>query len=138
MIEIIVRRVLNFSLIFMVIGIFVFLGNMVYQQETLGIDPKINWWFTAPMVFFFGIVILCILLMCVFEIIHICRMSGMPRYGIIIVLCLVAMVGILGFVLFWKFDFMGSKAVITAFSLSATGFTMKAYHRIGNESKKRK
>lgn len=138
MIEIIVRRVLNFSLIFMVIGIFVFLGNMVYQQKTLGIDPKINWWFTAPMVFFFGIVILCILLMCVFEIIHMCKMSGMPRYGIIIVLCLVAMVGILGFVLFWKFDFMGSKAVITAFSLSATGFTMKAYHRIGNESKKRK
>lgn len=138
MIEIIVRKILNFSLIFMVIGIFVFLGNIVYQQETLGIDPKINWWFTAPMIFFFGIVILCIVLMCVFEIIHMCRMSGMPWYGIGIVLCLVAIVGIVGFVLFWKFDFMGSKAVITAFSLSATGFTMKAYHRIGNESKRRK
>ena len=138
MIEIIVRKVLNFSLIFMVIGIFVFLGNMVYQQETLGIDPRINWWFTAPMLFFFGIVILCILLMCAFEIIHMCRMSGMPGYRIAIVLCLVALVGILGFVLFWKFDFMGSKAVITAFSLSVTGFTMKAYHRIGNEAKRRK
>ncbi len=138
MIEIIVRKILNFSLIFMVIGIFVFLGNMVYQQETLGIDPKINWWFTAPMVFFFGIVILCILLMCVFEIIHMCKMSGMPRLGILILLIVISVVGVVGFVLFWKFDFMGSKAVITAFSLSATGFTMKAYHRIGNESKRRK
>lgn len=138
MIEIIVRRVLNFSLIFMVIGIFVFLGNMVYQQETLGIDPEINWWFTAPMIFFFGIVILCIVLMCVFEIIHMCKMSGMPMYGIIIVLCIVAMVGVLGFVLFWKFDFMGSKVFISAFSLSVTGFTMKAYHRLGNEEKRRK
>lgn len=138
MAEIIVRKILNISLIFMVIGIFVFLGNMVYQQESLGIDPEINWWFAGPMIFFFGLTILCILLMCAFEIIHMCRMTGMPWYGILIVLCLVAIVGIVGFVLFWKFDFIGSKTIITAFSLIATGFTMKAYSRIGNETKKRK
>ena len=138
MVEIIVRKILNVSLIFMVIGIFVFLGNMVYQQEILGIDPEINWWFTAPMVFFFGVVILCIVLMNVFEIVHMCKMSGMPMYRIIIVLIVIAAVGVLGFVLFWKFDFMGSKVVISAFSLAATGFTMKAYHRIGNEAKRRK
>ncbi len=138
MIEIIIKKILNFSLIFMVIGIFVFLGNMVYQQETLGIDPKINWWFTAPMIFFFGVVILCIVLMNVFEIIHMCKMSGMPMYRIIIVLCVVAIAVAIGVLLFWKFDFMGSKVLITAFSLAATGSTMKAYHRIGNEEKRRK
>ena len=138
MIEIIVRKVLNFSLIFMVIGIFVFLGNMVYQQETLGIDPKINWWFTAPMVFFFGVVIFSIVLMCVFEIIHMCKISGMPMYRIIIVLIVIAAVGVLGFVLFWKFDFMRNKIVISTISLTLTGFVMKAYFRIGNEAKRRK
>lgn len=138
MIEIIVRRVLNFSLIFMVIGIFVFLGNMVYQQNTLGIDPKINWWFTAPMIFFFGVVILCIILMCVFEIIHMCKTSGMPVYGIIIVLCVVAIVVAIGVLLFWKFEFMRNKIVISTISLTLTGFVMKAYFRIGNETKRRK
>lgn len=138
MIEIIVRRVLNFSLIFMVIGIFVFLGNMVYQQNTLGIDPKINWWFTAPMIFFFGVVILCIVLMCVFEIIHMCRTSGMPSYRIIIVLCIVAIAVAIGVLLFLKFEFMRNKIVISTISLTLTGFVMKAYLRIGNEAKRRK
>lgn len=136
MVEIIVRKILNFSLIFMVIGIFVFLGNMVYQQETLGVDPEINWWFAGPMIFFFGLTILCIVLMCAFEIIHMCKMAGMPWYGILIVLCLVSIAGIVGFVLFWKFDFIGSKAIMMAFSLMVTGFTMKAYHRIGKEAKR--
>ena len=122
----------------MVVGIFVFLGNMVYQQETLGIDPEINWWFTAPMVFFFGIVILCIILMCVFEIIHMCRMSGMPMYRIIIVLCVVAIAVAIGALLFWKFEFMRNKIVISTISLTLTGFVMKAYFRIGNEAKRRK
>ncbi len=138
MIEIIVRKILNFSLIFMVIGIFVFLGNMVYQQETLGTDPEINWWFTAPMIFFFGIVILCIILMCVFEIIHMCRMSGMPRYRIIIVLCVVAIAVAIGVLLFLKFEFMRNKIVISTISLTLTGFVIKAYFRIGNEAKRRK
>ena len=138
MIEIIVRKVLNFSLIFMVIGIFVFLGNMVYQQETLGIDPKINWWFTAPMIFFFGIVILCIILMCVFEIIHMCRTSGMPWYRIIIVLCAVAIAVAVGVLLFLKFEFMRNKIVISTISLTLTGFVMKAYFRIGNEAKRKR
>lgn len=138
MIEIIVRKILNISLIFMMIGIFVFLGNMVYQQETLGIDPEINWWFTAPMIFFFGIVILCIVLMCVFEIIHMCRMSGMPRYRIIIVLCIVAIAVAIGVLLFLKFEFMRNKIVISTISLTLTGFVMKAYFRIGNETKRRK
>ena len=138
MIEIIVRKVLNFSLIFMVIGIFVFLGNMVYQQETLGIDPKINWWFTAPMIFFFGVVILCIVLMCVFEIIHMCRTSGMSSYRIIIVLCIVAIAVAIGVLLFLKFEFMRNKIVISTISLTLTGFVMKAYFRIGNETKRRK
>lgn len=138
MIEIIVRKVLNFSLIFMVIGIFVFLGNMVYQQNTLGIDPKINWWFTAPMIFFFGVVILCIVLMCVFEIIHMCKTFGMPVYGIIIVLCVVAIAVAVGVLLFLKFEFMRNKIVISTISLTLTGFVMKAYFRIGNETKRRR
>lgn len=138
MAEIIVRRILNISLIFMVIGIFVFLGNMVYQQEFLGIDPEINWWFTGPMIFFFGLTILCILLMCVFEIIHMCKIAGMPWYGILIVILIILVIGIIGFLLFWKFNFIGSKAIITAFSLPVTGFTMKAYFRIGNEEKRRR
>ena len=138
MIEIIVRKVLNFSLIFMVIGIFVFLGNMVYQQNTLGIDPKINWWFTAPMLFFFGVVILCIVLMCVFEIIHMCKMSGMPMYGIIIVLCTVAIAVAVGVLLFLKFEFMRNKIVISTISLTLTGFVMKAYFRIENETKRKR
>ena len=137
MIEIIVRKVLNCSLIFMVIGIFVFLGNMVYQQETLGIDPKINWWFTAPMIFFFGVVMLCIVLMCVFEIVHMCKMSGMPMYRIIIVLCVVAIAVAVGVLLFLKFEFMRNKIVISTISLTLTGFVMKAYFRIGNEAKRR-
>ncbi|MBQ7766901.1 MAG: hypothetical protein IJ397_08660 [Lachnospiraceae bacterium] len=138
MVEIIVRKILNGSLLFMVIGIFVFLGNMVYQQETLGIDPKINWWFTAPMIFFFGVVILCIVLMCVFEIIHMCKVSGMPWYGIVIVLCVVAIAVAIGVLLFLKFEFMRNKIVISTVSLTLTGFVMKAYFRIGNEAKRKR
>lgn len=138
MVEIVVRKILNISLIFMVIGIFVFLGNMVYQQESLGIDPEINWWFAGPMIFFFGIVILCIILMCVLEIIYMCRMSGMPRYRIIIVLCIVAIAVAIGVLLFLKFEFMRNKIVISTISLTLTGFVMKAYFRIGNEAKRRK
>ena len=138
MIEIIVRKILNISLILMVIGIFVFLGNMVYQQESLRIDPEINWWFAGPMIFFFGLTILCILLMCAFEIIHMCRMAGMPWYRIIIVLCIVAIVVAIGVLLFLKFEFMRNKIVISTISLTLTGFVMKAYFRIGNEAKRRK
>ena len=135
--EKIVKKIMEISLALMVIGIFAFVGDMAYRQSVTGTDPEVNWWFAVPMIFFAGLSILCILLMCFFEVIHICSVSGMKRRGTLLVIAIIVLIGLIGALLFWKFDFAGSESVIMIFSLVVTGVTMKAYFRIGNEAKKK-
>ena len=137
MTERIVKRIMEISLALMVVGMFVVVGDMAYRQSTTGTDPKLNWWFVGPMIFFAGVSLLCIALMFLFEVIHLCLVAGMKqeRVWLAIVIAVVALL-LLG-VLFWKFDIMRSQGVIMAFSLAVTGVVMKAYFRIGNEAKKK-
>ena len=135
--ERIVKRIMEISLALMVVGMFVVVGDMAYRQSTTGTDPKLNWWFVGPMAFFIGVSLLCIALMFLFEVIHLCLVAGMKqeRVWLAIVIAVVALL-LLG-VLFWKVDIMRSQGVIMAFSLAVTGVVMKAYFRIGNEAKKK-
>ena len=135
--ERIAKRIMEISLALMVVGMFVVVGDMAYRQSTTGTDPKLNWWFVGPMAFFIGVSLLCIALMFLFEVIHLCLVAGMKqeRVWLAIVIAVVALL-LLG-VLFWKFDIMRSQGVIMAFSLAVTGVVMKAYFRIGNAAKKK-
>lgn len=136
-IEVLVKRIMEISLALMVIGIFVFVGDMAYRQSATGTDPELNWWIAGLMVFFVGVSLLCIALMFLFEVIHICLQAGMKQGRIWLTIVITMLVLLLVAVLFWIFDFMRSKGVIMALSLAVTGVVMKAYFRIGSEAKKK-
>ena len=135
--EQIVKRIMEISLALMVVGMFVVVGDMAYRQSTTGTDPKLNWWFVGPMVFFVGVSLLCIALMFFFEVIHLCLVAGLKQERTWLAIVIAVVVLLLLGVLFWKFDIMRSKGVIMAFSLAATAVVMKAYFRIGNAAKKK-
>lgn len=136
-IEVLVKRIMEISLALMVIGIFVFVGDMAYRQSATGTDPELNWWIAGAMVFFVGVSLLCIALMFVFEVIHICLQAGIKQGRIWLAIVITVLVFLLVAVLFWILDFMRSKGVIMALSLAVTGVVMKAYFRIGSEAKKK-
>ncbi len=135
--ERIVKRIMELSLALMVIGMFVVAGDMAYRQSTMGTDPELNWWLVGPMVFFVGLSLLCIALMFLFEVIHMCLQAGVKKGKVWLTIVITVLALLLLGVLFWCFDFMRSKGVIMAFSLAVTAVVMKAYFRIGNAAKKK-
>ena len=135
--ERIVKRIMEISLALMVVGIFVVVGDMAYRQSTTGTDPELNWWFVGPMVLFAGLSLLCIALMFLFEVIHLCLQAGMKQERVWLAIVITVLALLLLGVLFWQFDVMRSQGVIMAFSLAVTAVVMKAYFRIGNAAKKK-
>ena len=135
--ERIVKRIMEISLALMVVGIFAVVGDMAYRQSTTGTDLELNWWFVGPMALFAGISLLCIALMFLFEVIHMCLQAGMKQGRVWLVIAITVLALLLLGVLFWQFDVMKSQGFIMAFSLTVTAVVMKAYFRIGNEAKKK-
>lgn len=135
--ERIVKRIMEISLALMVIGMFVVVGDMAYRQSTTGTDPELNWWIVGPMVFFVGVSLLCIALMFLFEVIHMCLQAGVKKERVWLAIAITVFVLLLVVVLFLNFEFLRSRVVIMAFSLAFTAVVMKAYFRIGNAAKKK-
>ncbi len=132
--EKIVKKIFNISMVLMLVGMFVFVSYMAYKQEQTGEEPELFLPILIPWLVFTVVFIICIVLMCIFEIIYSCKEKGIKGIAIIgVILAIILVITIWFNNVLLKADGSIQKCMISAFGIMVTGSAMRAYNRIGKE-----
>lgn len=136
--ERIVKIIFNISMILMLVGMFAFVGYMAYRQEQTGVEPEMPLPILIPWLTFTGVFIICIVFMCIFEIIYLCKKNGIKGIAIIgVIFAIILAIAIWFNKVLLETDGSLSQSMIYAFSILVTIIAMRAYNRIGKENSTR-
>ncbi len=132
--ERIVKIIFNISMILMLVGMFAFVGYMAYKQEQTGKEPEMPLPILIPWLIFTVVFIICIVLMCIFEIIYSCKKKGIKGIAIIgVIFAIIFAIAIWFNKVLLETDGSLKKSMISAFGILVSGIAMRAYNRIGKE-----